>query len=424
MSVENIGSASSLGGLASTGARFFLSGAAAFADTLSIGQIIEGRVLRGFEDNRYLVAFGKNERVVDSSTPLTTGEILYGRVVGLGDRVEVQRVYASPERKSVPHDPDIGDTRATRSADATTIDALLQRYQVELSDSERAALLRAARGATDPEGMGIVGAMLNKLGLPLSGVLLEAVYQAQITRPSTSRATAAAVEEDAIPEVQAASGQAAAAQAESVRALSELLGRIADSKTTRESGHETRAKSEPTSGAALARTAIQLAANRSSRELSADEDSQRRAFQWLADRVLNAQTGGIVAHRSGMLPLLLGGQLVEISFALFEQQRSPNQASALQHRQVRFSLRTPRMGQVDVVARIVGGHVRVQINAGDEERTSQVELRSALLKRELQEAGWSVDELAYGARTLSNGNPVVRSVIEHVVSLDSLDRLV
>ena len=48
------------------------------------------------------------------------------------------------------------------------------------------------------------------------------------------------------------------------------------------------------------------------------DDDAREDGQQMAWRVVNAQAGGTVAHRVGMLPLLLGNQLVEISVAFFE----------------------------------------------------------------------------------------------------------
>jgi hypothetical protein len=169
---------------------------------------------------------------------------------------------------------------------------------------------------------------------------------------------------------------------------------------------------------------VQNSPSRRQADLLSDGESRRKLQDSLAATILNAQTGGVVAHRSGLLPLLVGGNLVEVSFALFEQRRPANQAQGLQHRQVLFSLNTQQMGRVDVLARITGGHVRVQITTDSDERTSQTARYADLLKGSLSESGWNVDEVAYGVRAENPHNAVVRSVIEHVVSLDSLNRLV
>jgi hypothetical protein len=422
MTVQNIGAGVSLTG-ASPGGKLFLPGASAFADNLSIGQILQGKVLRGYDENRYLVAFGSDERVVDSAIPLTAGEILYGRVVGLGDRVELQRVYSNSQDKSSPRESVPVDPRPPLSATASNsaVDNILQRYRIELTDADRASLVRAARTADDPEAMGLAGAMLSKLGLPQSSVLLEAMYRAQFATGGAP-STAGAIERESLPQVVAAWGQGEPLQGNSIQQLADLVGRILEGKNNAADRPPPSATtSQATQGF---QAAVQYTPDRRQPDLQADDESRRRVQESLAARILNAQTGGVVAHRSGLLPLLVGGKLVEVSFALFEQRRPASQAQGLQHRQVVFSLHTEQMGRVDVLARITGGHVRVQITTDSEERTSQTARYADLLKGSLSESGWNVDEVAYGTRAENPHSAVVRSVIEHVVSLDSLNRLV
>jgi len=422
MTVQNIGAGVPFTGT-STAGKFFLSGASSFADTLSIGQIIQGRVLRGFDENRYLVAFGADERVVDSAIPLTAGEILYGRVVGLGDRVELHRLYGNSQERSSQRESAAVEARPPLSpaVNGSAIDNVLQRYRIELTDADRATLMRAGRGADDPEAMGLAGAMLSKLGLPQSSVLLEAMYRAQFavgTAPSAADATRS----ESLPQVGASWGRDAQLQESSIRQLADLLGTILERKVA--AAPRADADAADTSRATAGLEVVQYTPSRQQTDLLGDGESRRKLQDSLAATILNAQTGGVVAHRSGLLPLLVGGRLVEVSFALFEQQRPPSQAQGLQHRQVLFSLNTQQMGRVDVLARITGGHVRVQITTDSEERTSQTARYADLLKGSLSESGWSVDEVAYGVRAENPHNPVVRSVIEHVVSLDSLNRLV
>jgi hypothetical protein len=437
MSIPNVGTGTTLVPGSIPSGRFFLPGASAFADTLNIGQIIQGRVLRGFEDSRYLVAFGNDERVVESATPLTTGDILHGRVVGIGDRVELQRIYAASQEKALQRAATApeGPPRAERttSADGTALEEILQRYQITLSDSDRTALLRAMRAADDSEAMSLAGAMLSKLGLPQANVLLNALYEAQLT-PSSSTA-AKAVESASIPQVVVPPEPTAQLQLSSVQGLADLLRKILEVKTSEDRGNAdgvgagqstaTASFSERSvSGKALMVQNAVINSTRPRDALAASDDSQRALRDSLADRILNAQTGGVVSHRSGLLPLLVGGRLVEVSFALFEQKKPATQAQGLQHRQVVFSLRTEQLGRVDVLARITGAHVRVQITTNAEDSTSRAAQYNDSLKSALSESGWSVDEVAYGIKAQGAPDSAVRSVIEHVVSLDSLNRLV
>ena len=435
MSVQNIGSGlTAPPGSLPTG-RLFLAGASEFADTLNIGQIIQGRVLRGFDGNRYLVAFGNDERMVDSGTPLTTGEILYGRVVGLGDRVELQRIYTASQEKALQRAntaPAAPRAERASSADGTALEDLLQRYRITLSDADRTTLLRAMRAADDSEAMSLAGAMLSKLGLPQANVLLDALYQAQVLRsdPTATRTIEAA----SIPQVVVPPEPTAELQLSSVRGLADLLRKTLEAKTSEsQSNAESpgagqalsgRVVSDHAPGKGITVQGAALSSKRPRAALATDDDSRPALRDSLADRVLNVQTGGVVSHRSGLLPLLIGGKLVEISFAMFEQKKPASQAQGLQHRQVVFSLRTESLGRVEVLARIAGAHVRVQIATNSEDRSAQAARYADSLKSALSESGWSVDEVAYGLRAEGGPDSAVRSVIEHVVSLDSLNRLV
>jgi hypothetical protein len=267
--------------------------------------------------------------------------------------------------------------------------------------------------------------MLSKLGLPQTGVLLEAIYRAQFAAGNTP-STAGTMQRESLPQVSASWSQSEQPQASSIQQLAELVGHLLEGKNASapRASASTSDSSQVTQGSPGFQAAVESSTGRRQSDLVADDESRRKVQESLAARILNAQTGGVVAHRSGLLPLLVGGKLVEVSFALFEQRRPANQAQGLQHRQVVFSLHTEQMGRVDVLARITGGHLRVEITTDSEDRTSQTARYADSLKGSLSEGGWNVDEVAYGTRSDNPHNTVVRSVIEHVVSLDSLNRLV
>jgi len=417
MSVTNVSTDSSIAVLAATG-RIFLPGAREFADTLNIGQIIQGKVMRSLTGHRYLVAFGQDERVVDSAVTLSSGETLRGRVVALGDRVELQRIYSDERQPKTPASEAPAPLRGTD--ELSGVDALLQRYQAQLQPAERAILARAAEKSADPESMALAGIMLSKLGLPLQGVLLEALYRAQSSRPNGASSAPAAP--DSALQIAVSPGSPADTQATPSRVLAELLAQLL----------EVHGPQLPQAGAAATGAQAQGmpsplgVADGMRRQQSDLQDSSnsQRMQQALAEHLMNAQTGGIVAHRAGLLPLLVGGQLVEISFALFEQKRSSGQSSGLQHRQVIFSLQTAQLGQVDVLARMSGAHVRLQITTANEESTARAAEHVQQLRGALIESGWKVDEVVYATRFGRCVDSVARSVVEHVASLESFNRLV
>jgi hypothetical protein len=137
--------------------------------------------------------------------------------------------------------------------------------------------------------------------------------------------------------------------------------------------------------------------------------------------VLNTQTGGAVSHRVGTLPLLLGGRLVEVDVALFDQGARQRQGEA-RSRHLVFLLDTASLGGVEVSARLVDSRLRLRFAA---ERESTLELlagRRDELSRRLAELGWTVDEIAYEPRESAGRNAAYRAVADHVVAQGSLDR--
>lgn len=398
--------------------RFFLPGAKEFAGSLNLGQMLKGKVLRQYEGNRYLVSFDGQERVVDSAVPLRTGELLHGRVLAIGERVEMQRVYAETESAAVPEQVDTGEglRSLTGNRYQVQLEAALDRYQVNLGESDRSALLRAMRSVDDAPAMAQVGVLLNKLGLSQSAVLLDSVYarlrgDANQAHPHSEWLNP--------PRLEALAGQVAGLQAATVRQLADVISRAvggvavesadersveADATSPRETSHE-RDSGE-----------VQAAAFESDR----DNGDLNRLAQW----VLNAQTDGSVMHRLGTLPLLLGGRLIEVSVALFEQRREDVQKSGAQHRQLVFTLQTEHLGRVEVVARVIGERVRVSIATENENNTALAADHAEALRVSLVDAGWITDEVSYETRTVNARTGAVSSVVEHVISLDSMNRLI
>jgi hypothetical protein len=404
--------------------RLYLPGALDFSQTLNIGQIIEGKVLRQFDDTRYSVTFGDHERVVDSSIPLSAGDVLYGRVIGLGERVELQRIYRDPQTVQKSAQQPVADPANTRalSGRAANIEELLQRYQVSLTEAERASVERAARSVEDPQALGWASALLNKLGLSVAPPLLNALYAAQFTRPA-SAAPPGSVADGKVPQVLAVWEAPPQAATAAVRDLADGVRKIMTAKARQHSA--TRGALTPQEPASAMGPAAVLADPLGARSgQSGQPDSQRQGMEQLASWILNAQTGGVVSHALGVLPLLAGGKLIEVNVALFEQQREGQAEQRLAHRQVVLSLRTEHLGQVQVIARMAGEHVRITVATDDSDHTRKAAQYSAVFKEALKGGAWQVDEISYVTRLTGSHNGVVRSVIEHVVSQDTLNSFV
>jgi hypothetical protein len=406
----------------STSGRLYLPGAGEFADKLTVGQVIKGRVLRHYEGNRYLVGFDGHERVVDSVVPLKTDELIHGRVLAIGERVELQRIQlstgAAAEAVSMPpasREPGLFDKAGQKEQQ---LNELLVRYQAQLNPADQVQLLKAVRGAQDANAMSLAGLMLSKLGFRQTPELLEVVYAA-LLRTGQQAGVAATLTELAVTSAQGADQQAAAVRglADALKgAMDEvlLLQQQAPQQDTPQPGGDVPAGVSGNPASAPKQAGLNSDAGDLAKEGRGD----------LGYRLLNAQTDGTVSHRVGTLPLLLGDQLIEVDVAMFEQRRDAEQKPAARHRHLVFSLNTEALGAVEVSARVVGEHVRIRVQASDSNTADILAGYVASLRGTLEAGGWVVDEIAYETRTGDSQGGVVRSVVEHVISQDSLNRMI
>lgn len=376
-------------------------GDADFAATLTLGQIIKGRVLRSYEGQRYLVDFDGQQKIVDSSVPLRTDEIIRGRVVGLGEQVQLHRLNAEPASPAQDEAaPQLAAPALTDKAERSVAE-LFERYLGKLGAEQMRALQRLVARSPQPDQAALAGLILNKLGLQIAPDFFKAVS-----------ATIGSAEEAGLfalpPKAIVLATDNGPAEHGSTLALAALLNRLLVDVP------EVRFRTPPKGEGEVGQAGID------------DGPTQGGADYDLARWILNAQTGGAIAHRIATLPLLLDGELVELDVALFEQSadRERNQQQGLRHREMVLALSTEALGRVEIRALLAGGHVRVQIVAGDSATTQFMSTHAERLVAELQQIGWQVDELRYETRAANESNGVVRSLVEHVISPGSVSRLV
>src|SRR5262249_30142221 len=151
---------------------------------LALGQVVQARVLKHFEGNRYLVRILGQEQVVESAGGLRPGETLHGRVVGLGDQIELERLKedaaqdAAHEARADAQSGDDNWMPRGGGGAGEAIAELFRRYRGTLGADEADRLRRIASRAARPERMAMAGLVLRKVGLPLEATLLQALYDA------------------------------------------------------------------------------------------------------------------------------------------------------------------------------------------------------------------------------------------------------
>ncbi|HLQ26911.1 MAG TPA: flagellar hook-length control protein FliK [Acidiferrobacterales bacterium] len=416
MNIENI-----VGGLHTSlnelMVKFFLPGGSEFTNNLTLGQIIKGRVMRHYEGNRYLVDFDGQEKVVDSVVPLRTQELIHGKVIAIGERVELQRIRdKATEPQQTPAKTVALEPGLTGSKSQQLMQQVLERYAGRLTVEDNAALLRLMENSSDPHATALVGMALNKLGLNIAPELLRAIFNSWL---SSSQHGVFPVAVSAPRLEGAALSSETFVTRETVEKLSQLLAwAIGDIPEKKYIESITQSKTE---GAADGRESGMEVANRYSSEGSASGAMQPGTYD-LGRWLLNAQTDGVVSHQLGTLPIHLGDRLIEVDIAVFEQRQSQVK-EGIRHRQLVFSLHTDSLGHIEVTAKIAGNHLRIRVSTEDPEKTEITSRYFAQLRDTLIEFGWQVDELIYETRDGNERGEVVGAVIEHIISQDSLSRL-
>ena len=306
---------------------------------LSLGQIVKARVLKHYEGGRYLVSLDGRERVVDSSVPLTTGELVRGRVIAVGDRIELQPL---PDSQVT-----LQDVAAEKPLEEPVdpLGATFAQFGLQLDDATRAVVMRSLKGAADPQATVLAAMTIAKLGLPQQPELIDAVQGLLRRRPSA--APAADGSKDALP----------------VAPGPQLVAQLQDAlRATLSPTHPEPAPASP--------APLPLTSENSKDQQGADSRGGNSGEQ-LGQRVLNTQTGGAVSHRVGTLPLLLGGRLVEVDVALFDQGARQSRQGEARSRHLVFLLNSASLGGVEVSARVVDSRLRLRFAA---ERESTLEL--------------------------------------------------
>src|SRR5215467_8195339 len=349
-----------------------------FRSGLRLGDVIEGKVVRSLAPGRYAVDFAGFERVVDSAIPFKTDEILYGKVVAIGDRVELQRVRADA---AVRQATDAQSLAMTPQAAAPVVagDAFAS-LRGKWSSEEWRAAERLAEEAADPQTMSLAASAVAKAGLPFSRGVLEFIHSLLLRRPAqgTFPTRPRAIRIDTSPAQK--QGGDGPRTAQTLAAFAELL------------------RSE-------------FSANRAAL-LRADDSDDGRFGEAELGALLNVRVDGSVSHAIATLPLVVDGRRVELDVALFQQDRNADDPGKLLHGKVVIALATESLGRVEIGATLVGDHVQLALGSDDPGASEYMAWHAAGLRTEVEAQGWDVDEIRYLAGN-AVGTPA-RVVLEHI----------
>ena len=355
---------------------------AGLAAKLQLGQIVQGQVLRHYEGSRYLVRVLGHEAIMDSAAPLRPNEMLHGRVVGLKDRIELERLNPQEHAEAGAGQQDADKIAGLGSGRAAEIiEELFRRHRGVLEKDEAQILERGVRRAARPDRVALAGLVLHKVGLPIDLGLLGSLSEAIGARTGSLAPLQGSLLELEIAPIQAPAGGAAA--------LGEAISEEISPTEKSESARTLRSAWPPS--------------------------------QW----ILNAQGGGAVAHQVGVLPLELGGAGIRVEYALFEEgEGEAAPAATLRHRKLVLVFELPGLGRVEIRAVTAGDHIRVALATDSRAQTNALLRHGETLSNAFSEAGWSIDEIAYETRAAQTPGGAVGAAVEHLIAPGSVSKLI
>lgn len=382
------------------GQRFILQSPGDMVSHLTMGQIIKGRVLRHLESGRYTVQISGEEKVVDSSVPLKTGELLYGRVVGLGEHVELERVHVPQAMPSSLLDaPALIASDVFPRVTAEQVVQIFTEYGASLSEKDASVLNQVLRASPSIEPTIYAGLLLAKLGLPFTPERLEALtrtFTADPRQPLFNERMAIYLSIQ--PDDSAQPVTNAKNNSDNDGDFARLLADIADSSardtTTASEGDDT--------------------------EHEGSRDTNKEPG--LGYELLNLQVEGAMGHRVATVPLVIDGELIEVNIGLIDQREARQDQTATSHRRLVFTLNTEELGTVAVDGTLTGEHIQLRFHVEHADALDALQEHTAMLKQALQQGGFAVDAIRHEVATRREMPSVAWLAASSVIQNDCLDK--
>jgi hypothetical protein len=351
-------------------------------DGLVIGQHLKFNVLRHLEQQRYEVALAGRRHVVESRVPLQTGAEIEAQVEAKGDQLELRYLGMSAALVT-PESADVAAASSAADSLPPELAALAAQFRVPLDEETGATITKLAAHVDDPALMTRGGLFLQKIAQHVTPKDLDALYR---VLSGTLRDTAALAP--------AASRVNLDDHSDGDDLATSLANAFDASKADSAAGGLANATQDP-------------AADGDSRD-----DGQR------ARQLLNLQDDGSVAWRYGTLPLLVGGQLIELDLVMFREREPQTSRGGL--RRLVMTLDTTHFGRVRVEARAIDGRLMVKLAAATPDAVDTLAAYGVDVRGALEQLGWAVDDVRYEIDAPNTG--AAHAVVQHVLSAGTVDR--
>jgi hypothetical protein len=364
--------------------------------TISLGQIIKGKVLKVYDTNRYGVMIAGQERVVDSTISFQVGQQLSAKVMDIHDnKVSLKLIERSANREIV-------STNITESKPQGLVDSLIRQFNMErLSDAQKQTINDIGRTFGNDTFAIKMALYLAKVGLPISETLIKNLLKSAdlstfvVPHQSNPGEVSQVVNTDNQPAF--------------YLAMAEILSGKEVSKGFQQDFEEAANKAgfeQSMPGGYIAATDLEKNAS------GFDTDSEQTPFMTL----LNIDTDGAIAHSFDVLAIIINDRLMEFDVAFFDQVKA--EAGVTLSKQIVFELET-LAGKVGIVAKLVNNRLSVAFDADQSTLLDALQQQQNALSHSLNNAGWVLEQMHY-AKSMERTS-AIGAVIDHVLTQGSME---
>jgi len=416
MSINEVGQP--LANVLNKSSSLFISYGDDFARELTLGQIIKGKVLRSYDGGRYQVDFGGQQKTVDSAVPLKTGELIQGRVVNVGEKIEIKRLPVTKEQASQLDNSNV--RQEVRLGLTSNWDAYLMHgmrdYNVKFSALQRADIVKVMRQVDKPQKVILSAAAMLKQNIGISQELLLMLNQLQSNQQSLSLFDIEQLVPKLAPEsnvdVTGLMQSNNETQQSVVAAISQLV--LEQESKARNDGADQDDITESLD------ENNKLTDTQQKNDNALSEDRKKFKNMW---HLVNNQVDGSTQHRVTTLPIWMNERLIEVDVVMYEQHENSRSLSSIDNKKIVFSLELGQLGNVSIEILLNNKHVKMAISTDSSYSTEILLGHGVELTESIKDKNWSLDEMSYLTKETDEIGNVISSVLEHYVSQDSLSRL-
>jgi len=416
MNINEVGQ--QLANVLNKSSNLFISSGDDFSRELTLGQIIKGKVLRSYDNGRYQVDFGGQKKTVDSAVPLKTGELIQGRVVNVGDQIEIKRLPVTNEQGAQANNLNARNESSVLGLTSKWDSFLIQGmrdYKVRFNTLQRADIVKVMKQVDKPQKVILSAAAMLKQNIGISQELLLMLDRLQNKQQSLSLFDV----EQLVPKLVTENNTDETGALQTKVLVNHESAAIAISQMVID--QETKARFDDVDQDNITEFFDEhnKLSNTKQENVLTDDRKNFKNLWYL----VNSQVDGSTQHRVATLPMWVNERLIEVDVVMYEQHENSRAFSSIDNKKIVFSLELEKLGNVTVEILLNNRHVKMSISTDSSLSTEALLGHGIELTESIKEHNLLLDEMSYQTREKDEIGNIISSVLEHYVAQDSLSRL-